>query len=85
MAVEQEALTNWLTSSSLLVQFDLQLMLTLGLAFDASPYRLCAVLAHKMSDGTEKPIGHVSRSQTSAKGNYSQLEKEGLACILGIL
>ena len=70
---------NWLTSSNLLVHFDPKLPLTL-----ASPYGVGAVLAHKMSDGTERPIGYASRSLTSAERNYSQLEKEGLACIFGV-
>ena len=71
-----------LTSSSLLVHFDPKLKLTL--ACDASTYGIGAVLAHIMPDGSEKPIGYVSRSLTSAERNYSQLEKEGLACVFGV-
>jgi len=37
-----------------------------------------------MADGTERPIGYVSRTLSKAERNYSQLEKEGLACIFGI-
>ena len=36
------------------------------------------MLAHRMPDGTERPIGYVSER------NYSQLEKEELSCIFGI-
>jgi hypothetical protein len=34
-----------------------------------------------MADGTERPIAYASRTLTAS---YSQLEKEGLACIFGI-
>ena len=71
-----------LSSASLLVHFDPNLPLLL--ACDASAYGVGAVLAHRMPDGTEKPIGYASRTLNSAERNYSQLEKEGLSCIFGI-
>ena len=71
-----------LTSSKLLVHFNPQLPLLL--ACDASAYGIGAVLAHKMPDGSEQPIGYVSRTLNSAERNYSQLEKEGLSCVFGI-
>ena len=37
-----------------------------------------------MPDGSEQPIGYVSRTLNPAERNYSQLEKEGLSCVFGI-
>lgn len=68
-----------LTSSSLLIHFDSSLPIVL--ACDASQYGIGAVLAHKMPDGTECPVGYVSRTLNEAERNYAQLEKEGLALI----
>ena len=71
-----------LTSSSLLVHFNPNLKLTL--ACDASAYGIGAVLAHKYPDGSERPIGYASCTLTKAEKNYSQIEKEGLACIFAV-
>ena len=71
-----------LTSSSLLVHFDPKLKLIL--ACDASAYGIGVVLAHKYPDGSERLIGYASRSLSKAEKNYSQIEKEGLACVFGV-
>ena len=71
-----------LTSSRLLTHFDPELPLTL--ACDASNYGVGAVLAHTLPDGSEKLIAYASRTLNNAERNYSQLEKEGLACVFGV-
>ena len=54
-----------LLSSKLLVHFDSSLPIVL--ACDASQYGIGAVLAHKMPDGSERPIGYVSRTLNDAE------------------
>ena len=85
-SAEQEAAfkesKDLLTSSPLLVHFDPKLPLIL--ACDASAYGIGAVLAHRMPDGSEQPVGYASLTLNSAERNYSQLEKEGLSCVFGI-
>ena len=69
-------------SSKLLVYFNPDLELTL--ACDASPYSVGAMLAHMYPVGTEKPIGYTSQTLTASERNYSQLEREGVACVFGV-
>ena len=68
--------------SQLLIHFNPNLEIVL--ACDASAYGVGAVLSHRMPDGQEKPVGFVSRTLTDAEKNYSQIEKEGLACVFGV-
>ncbi len=77
-----EASKKLLTASQLLVHFDLNKKLVLSC--DASAYGIGAVLAHQFPDGSEQPIGFVSRTLSSAERNYSQIEREGLACAFGV-
>ena len=77
-----QASKDLLTSDSLLVHFNPDFELVL--MCDASSYGIGAVLAHRMPDGTERPIGYASRSLSKAQRNYCQLEREALALIFGV-
>ena len=69
-------------SGSLSVHFNPGLPLILSCY--ASPYGVGAVLAHRMNDGTERPVAFASRSLAPAEKNYSQLDREGLSVIFGV-
>lgn len=71
-----------LQSAELLVHYDPTKKLIL--ATDACDYGVGAVLSHRMSDGTERPISYASRSLNAAERNYSTFEKEALAVIFGV-
>jgi len=57
-----------------LVHFDPTL--EIQLACDASDYGLGAVLSHRMPDGSEKPIGFVSRTLSEAEKSILKLKKK---------
>lgn len=71
-----------LLSSQVLVHFDPKL--PIRLACDASDYGIGAVMSHVMPDGSEKPVGFFSRTLTKTERKYSQIEKEALACVVGV-
>ena len=51
--------------------------LEIDLACDASSYGIGAVLSHKMSDGSEKPMGFISHTLTDAEKKYPKSRKRG--------
>ena len=46
------------------------------LSVDASAYEVGAILAHKMPNGSERPVAFASRTLSCSEKNYSQIEKE---------
>jgi len=70
-----------LSSESVLVHFHPEWPLVL--LVDASQFGLGAMLAHRMSDGSERPTAYASRTLSAAERRYAQLDREALAVAFG--
>ena len=55
-----------------------------GIACDASDCEIGAVLFHRYSDGSERPIANVSKTLSQTQRKYSQIHKEVLAIIFAL-
>ncbi|XP_043224352.1 uncharacterized protein K02A2.6-like isoform X1 [Amphibalanus amphitrite] len=63
-----------------------QQSLPLVLTTDASPEGVAAVLSHPDArSGADRPIAYASRRLSAAERNYSQLDKEALGVVFGIV
>lgn len=71
-----------LSNTSFVIQYNATLPLVL--VCDASPFGVGAMLSHRLPNGLEVPIAYYSRTLSSAKRNYSQLDREALAVVAGI-
>lgn len=58
--------------------------LPLILAVDAFSYEISAILLHRMVDGSERPMAHVSKTLNNCQSKYSQIEEKALAIIFGV-
>lgn len=70
-------------SSKVLVHYNPELPLVL--AVDSSSYGIGSVLSHRFPNGDERPICFASRTLNAAERSYSQLDKEALAIIAGVI
>lgn len=76
------ALRNLLSSEAVLISYDPKQPIVL--LCDASPVVIGAVLAHRLQDGTERPIAYASKTLGLSDRKYAQIDKEGLAILYGV-
>lgn len=71
-----------LVSPQVLIQYDPTLPLVL--ATDASKTGLGAVLSHRLSNKTERPIAYASCTMSTTEQRYPQIDKEALAIVWAV-
>ena len=82
---QQESFNNakeCLISPRVLIHFDQKLKVILSC--DASPTGVGVVLAHQLSDGSERPVAYASRSLSETEQRYAQIDKEALSIIFAV-
>jgi hypothetical protein len=77
-----DKLPELLIHNSVLIPYSLDL--PLRLTCDASPVEISSILSHGLDTGDEKPIAYASKSLSSSKRNYAQIEREGPAIVFGL-
>ena len=77
-----QKLKDLFSDDTILVHFDPSL--PIGISCDASEVGLGAILFHRYSDGSERPIANASKTLTSTQHGYSQIQKEALAIIFAL-
>ena len=73
-----------LTADTFLAHYRTSCGQQLVLVRDASPVGIGAVLAQLEADGSERPLGYVSRSLTQSERRYAQIDREALAFVFGV-
>ena len=71
-----------LSADTVLAHFNPKL--EIGLACDASETGIGAVLFHRLSDGSERPVENASKTLTDTQRKYGQIQKEALSIIFGL-
>lgn len=84
--MEQQAafqkLKDLLCTDTVLAHFNPSL--PVGISCDASKCGLGAVLFHRYSDGSERPIANVLKTLSDTQWRYSQIQKEALAIVFAL-
>ena len=74
-----QRLKDILCTGTVLAHFDPSQQI--GIACNASEKGIGAVLFHRYSDGSERPVANVSKTLTDTQSHYSHLQREALAVI----